>query len=147
MNPDPAMGEDLLKKTGAGTCSWCSASPTSASPAPTTATSPSKCAASTSTTPPPASCARPPSTTSDAGSSTPRTRLRASAREAYFLGAGDPYEKLRRALRADIDEAAWDALYQSTSRPFPVPETGKIAMKVINHYGDEVMKVCDVAAQ
>jgi adenine-specific DNA-methyltransferase len=66
-------------------------------------------------------------------------------REAYFTGAGDPYQSLRRALRADIDEAAWASLYRTESRPFPPPETGKIAVKVINHYGDEVMKVYSVA--
>src|SRR5579885_3140566 len=59
-------------------------------------------------------------------------------RHAYFLGAGDPYERLRRALRADVDEAAWASLYSATSRPFPRPDTGQIAVKVINHYGDEV---------
>jgi adenine-specific DNA-methyltransferase len=62
-------------------------------------------------------------------------------REAYFTGAGDPYGSLRKALRADIDEAAWSALYTTESRPFPSPQTRKIAVKVINHYGDEVMKV------
>jgi adenine-specific DNA-methyltransferase len=62
-------------------------------------------------------------------------------REAYFTGAGDPYESLRKALRADIDESAWAELYRTVSRPFPPPETGQIAVKVINHYGDEVMKV------
>lgn len=60
---------------------------------------------------------------------------------AYFLGANKPYEKLKRALKADISEEAWDALNSTTSRPFPKPKTGKIAVKVINHYGDEVMKV------
>ena len=62
-------------------------------------------------------------------------------RHAYFTGADEPYDKLKRALRADIDEAAWSALYSTTSRPFPKPATGKIAIKVINHYGDEVLKV------
>ncbi len=65
-------------------------------------------------------------------------------RHAYFLGAGDPYERLRRALRADVDEAAWASLYSATSRPFPRPDTGQIAVKVINHYGDEVLKVYKV---
>ncbi len=70
-------------------------------------------------------------------------------RHAYFTGAanekdGGPYDKLRRALRAEIDEAAWSSLYSTTSRPFPKPDTGKIAVKVINHYGDEVLKVYDV---
>ena len=49
-----------------------------------------------------------------------------------------------KALRADIDEAAWVTLYRTESRPFAPSETGKIAVKVINHYGDEVMKVYDV---
>jgi adenine-specific DNA-methyltransferase len=53
----------------------------------------------------------------------------------------DPYERLKRALRAEIDEAAWSALYSTVSRPFDPPKTGKIAVKVINHYGDEVLKV------
>jgi adenine-specific DNA-methyltransferase len=65
-------------------------------------------------------------------------------REAYFTGAGDPYGSLRKALCADIDEAAWATLYTTESRPFAAPETGKIAVKVINHYGDEVMKVFSV---
>lgn len=65
-------------------------------------------------------------------------------RHAYFTGAEEPYEKLKRALRADIDEAAWSSLYSTVSRPFKKPETGKIAVKVINHYGDEVLKVFQV---
>jgi adenine-specific DNA-methyltransferase len=65
-------------------------------------------------------------------------------RHAYFTGAEEPYDKLKRALRAEIDEAAWSTLYSTTSRPFPIPDTGKIAVKVINHYGDEVLKVFDI---
>jgi adenine-specific DNA-methyltransferase len=67
-------------------------------------------------------------------------------RQAYFTGGNDPYAQLRRALRADIDEDAWSALYSTVSRPFPVPETGKIAIKVINHYGDEVLQVYDIVS-
>ncbi len=63
------------------------------------------------------------------------------AKHAYFLGGGDPYEKLRKALRAEIDEDAWATLYRTASRSFKKPTTGKIAIKVINHYGDEVLKV------
>jgi adenine-specific DNA-methyltransferase len=62
-------------------------------------------------------------------------------RHAYFLGANDPYKALKTALRAEIDEDAWASLYRDTSRPFPPPATGRIAVKVINHFGDEVMKV------
>lgn len=64
-------------------------------------------------------------------------------RHAYFTGADKPYEKLKKTLKAEIDEAAWSSLYSTVSRPFDAPEEGKIAVKVINHYGDEVMKVCD----
>ncbi|HVM31189.1 MAG TPA: site-specific DNA-methyltransferase [Candidatus Limnocylindrales bacterium] len=62
-------------------------------------------------------------------------------RHAYFTGADDPYDRLRRALRADISGEAWATVNSTVSRPFPRPKSGKIAVKVINHYGDEVMKV------
>jgi adenine-specific DNA-methyltransferase len=65
-------------------------------------------------------------------------------RHAYFTGKDQPYDKLKRALRAEIDDAAWSSLYSTTSRPFPRPDTGRIAVKVINHYGDEVLKVFPV---
>lgn len=65
-------------------------------------------------------------------------------RQAYFTGAGEPYERLRKALRAEINESAWSTLYTTRSRPFDRPETGKIAVKVINHYGDEVLKVYEM---
>lgn len=65
-------------------------------------------------------------------------------RHAYFLGANDPYQSLKTALRAEIDEDAWATLYSDTSRPFPRPSTGRIAVKVINHFGDEVLKVFGV---
>ena len=65
-------------------------------------------------------------------------------RHAYFTGADEPYDKLKRALRAEIDEVAWSTLYSTMSRPFAMPKTGKIAVKVINYYGDEVLKVYDV---
>ncbi|MBJ3764391.1 site-specific DNA-methyltransferase [Maribius pontilimi] len=62
-------------------------------------------------------------------------------RHAYFLGANDPYKALKTTLKAEIDEEAWDSLYSDTSRPFAKPKSGRIAVKVINHLGDEVMKV------
>ena len=65
-------------------------------------------------------------------------------RHCYFTGGQDPYGRLRRALKAEIDEEAWASLYDTTSRPFAQPESGKIAVKVINDYGDEVMQVFDV---
>ncbi|MDH6462750.1 adenine-specific DNA-methyltransferase [Micromonospora sp. A200] len=65
-------------------------------------------------------------------------------RHCYFTGDNDPYKRLKTALKADIDPGAWGSLYQTVSRPFPKPETGKIAVKVINDYGDEVMKVFEV---
>jgi adenine-specific DNA-methyltransferase len=62
-------------------------------------------------------------------------------RHAYFLGANDPYSALKTTLKAEIDAEAWETLYSDTSRPFDRPKTGRIAVKVINHLGDEVMKV------
>jgi adenine-specific DNA-methyltransferase len=62
-------------------------------------------------------------------------------RHAYFLGANDPYQSLKTALRDEINENAWASLYSDTSRPFLRPSTGRIAVKVINHFGDEVLKV------
>ena len=65
-------------------------------------------------------------------------------RHAYFLGANDPYKALKTTLKAEIDQEAWDSLYSDTSRPFAKPVSGRIAVKVINHLGDEVMKVFGV---
>ena len=62
-------------------------------------------------------------------------------RHAYFLGANDPYGSLKTTLKAEIDADAWASLNSDISRPFPKPKSGRIAVKVINHLGDEVMKV------
>ncbi|ENB9663324.1 site-specific DNA-methyltransferase [Pseudomonas putida] len=66
-------------------------------------------------------------------------------RHAYFLGANDPYNSLKTTLKAEIDAEAWASLNSDTSRPFPKPKSGRIAVKVINHLGDEVMKVFKVS--
>lgn len=70
-------------------------------------------------------------------------------RHAYFTGANEPYKKLKKTLKAEVDEDAWESLYSDVSRPFDAPngkkgKSGKIAIKVINHYGDEVLKVYEV---
>jgi adenine-specific DNA-methyltransferase len=65
-------------------------------------------------------------------------------RQAYFLGASDPYKSLKTTLKAEINADAWDTLNSDTSRPFDKPTSGRIAVKVINHLGDEVMKVFKV---
>ncbi len=65
-------------------------------------------------------------------------------RHAYFTGADKPYENLKRALQAEIDKDAWASVYATESRAFDPPDTGKIAVKVINHYGDEVLKVYEI---
>ena len=62
-------------------------------------------------------------------------------RHAYFLGANDPYKSLRTTLKAEVNQEAWETLHSDTSRPFDKPTSGRIAVKVINHLGDEVMKV------
>src|SRR3990172_9522207 len=64
----------------------------------------------------------------------PRTGNAFFVRHAYFTGADDPYERLRKALKADISDEAWATIKSTVSRPFPRPTTGKIAVKVINHY-------------
>ena len=66
-------------------------------------------------------------------------------RHAYFLGQNDPYKALKTTLKAEINQEAWETLHSDTSRPFDKPESGRIAVKVINHLGDEVMKVFRVA--
>ena len=62
-------------------------------------------------------------------------------RHAYFLGANDPYKSLKTTLKAEINREAWETLHSDTSRPFEKPASGRIAVKIINHLGDEVMKV------
>ena len=62
-------------------------------------------------------------------------------RHAYFLGANDPYKALKTTLKAEINQEAWETLHSDVSRPFEKPPSGRIAVKVINHLGDEVMKV------
>ena len=62
-------------------------------------------------------------------------------RHAYFLGANDPYKALKTTLKAEINREAWESLHSDTSRPFEKPKSGRIAVKIINHLGDEVMKV------
>lgn len=66
-------------------------------------------------------------------------------RQAYFLGAADPYKALKTTLKVEIDAEAWASLNSDVSRPFEKPKTGRIAVKVINHLGDEVMKVFGVS--
>ena len=66
-------------------------------------------------------------------------------RHAYFLGAGDPYKSLKTTLKAEINPEAWETLNSDTSRPFSKPTSGRIAVKVINHLGDEVMKVFKIS--
>jgi adenine-specific DNA-methyltransferase len=68
-------------------------------------------------------------------------------RHAYFLGANDPYKALKTTLRAEINAEAWETLHSDTSRPFDKPQSGRIAVKVINHLGDEVMKVFKVKGE
>lgn len=65
-------------------------------------------------------------------------------RQAYFLGANDPYSALKKSLNAEIDKDAWESLHSDLSRPFDKPSSGRIAVKVINHLGDEVLKIFKV---
>lgn len=65
-------------------------------------------------------------------------------RHAYFTGEDKPMEKLKKALKSEVDEEAWESIYSTKSRSFVIPSSGKVAVKVINHYGDEVLKVFEV---
>jgi adenine-specific DNA-methyltransferase len=65
-------------------------------------------------------------------------------RHAYFLGANDPYGALKTTLKAEVDPDAWESLHSDVSRAFEKPKSRRIAVKVINHLGDEVMKVFKV---
>ncbi len=145
MNPDLAMGDDLLKKTGAGNLFMIFGEPDIALHPqddgmlmvellgvdvydPTTGDL--RC-----------------SSTDDVACWFIDTAYSGESffvRHAYFTGSDRPYDNLKRALRTEIDEAAWGDLYRTQSLPFAPPETGKIAIKVINHYGDEVLKVYDI---
>ncbi len=71
----------------------------------------------------------------------PTQKILETRRHAYFLGANDPYSALKTTLKAEIDPEAWATLHSDTSRLFEKPKSGRIAVKVINHLGDEVMKV------
>lgn len=65
-------------------------------------------------------------------------------RHAYFPGANDPYKALKTTLKVEVDQEAWDSLNRTRSRPFARPKEGRVAVKVVNHLGDEVMKVLEV---
>ena len=83
---------------------------------------------------------------SPAGSSTPTTTRRASSSATPTSSAqNDPYSALKTTLKAEINEEAWATLHSDISRPFDKPNSGRIAVKVINHLGDEVMKVFPVS--
>ena len=95
--------------------------------------------------PAPVKCVATVQTASPAGFWIPTTtRNPFFVRHAYFLGANDPYKALKTTLKAEIDPDAWATLNCDTSRPFPKPSNGRFAVKVINHLGDEVMKVFKV---
>lgn len=150
MNPDLSMGEDLLKKTGAGNLFMVFGEPD---------VEIKKVKGGQITVEIKGVDVYDPTTGAIRSSSTDDiacwfidTNYNAESffvRHAYFTGADNPYDKLKRALRAEIDEAAWSELYSTTSRPFDPPQgkegkPGKIAIKVINHYGDEVLKVYEL---
>ena len=143
MNPDPGS-VTRSRKPAPATCSWSSASPTSPS---------QQCESKVVVEVNGVDVIRPDdrpirsSSTDDIACRFIDTEYNGECffvRHAYFLGADDHYGKLKRALRAEIDEAAWSTLYSTTSYPFDAPKSGKIAVKVTNHYGNEVLRVYKV---
>ena len=142
MNPDLAMGDELLKKTGAGNLFMVFGEPdVDIKKQIRRPVRRRRSKALTFTTRRRARSGTHRPTTSPAGSSTPTTTVRVSSCATPTSPARRALREAERALRAEIDEAAWSSLYSTVSRPFAKPETGKIAVKVINHYGDEVLKV------
>ncbi len=144
MNPDLAMGDELLKKTGAGNLFMVFGEPDM--DVKTTKTGVTVTINGLDVYDPTTGEIRS-SSTDDIACWFIDTDYDGESffvRHAYFTGADEPYEKLKRALKTEIDEAAWSQLYSTTSRSFATPKTGKIAVKVINHYGDEVLKVFEV---
>jgi len=148
MNPDLAMGDELLKKTGAGNLFMVFGEPdVVVRRVGATRESPLQVEIKGVDVYDPTTGQVRSSSTDDIACWFIDTDYNGESffvRHAYFTGAEEPYEKLKRALRAEVDEAAWSALYSTKSLPFDAPKTGKIAVKVINHYGDEVMKVYEV---
>jgi len=145
MNPDLAMGEELLKKTGAGNLFMVFGEPDVKITQQKGGTLTAEILGVDVYDPTTGQIRS--ASTDDIACWFIDTRYNGESffvRHAYFTGAEEPYDKLKRALRAEIDEAAWSSLYSTTSRPFERPESGKIAIKVINHYGDEVLKVFEV---
>ncbi len=145
MNPDLAMGDELLKKTGAGNLFMVFGEP-DITIAPAGADELTVEIHGLDVYDPTTGVIRN-SSTDDIACWFIDTNYNAESffvRHAYFTGGDKPYERLQRTLRAEIDEDAWASLYSTRSRPFPRPATGRIAVKVINHYGDEVLKVYEV---
>ncbi len=155
-NPDLAMGDDLLKKTGAGNLFMVFGEPDIAIEAVTVGPGdPSGLPAGEALTvevkgldvyDPTRGEVRSASTDDLAAwfVDTDYDGRQFFVRHAYFTGGHRPYESLAKALKADIDPDAWSTLYGTKSRPFAKPTTGKIAVKVINHYGDEILQVYEV---
>jgi len=145
MNPDLAMGDELLKKTGAGNLFMIFGEPDVDITSQADGTLVARINGLDVYDPTTGEVR--PSSVDDIACWFIDTQYNGESffvRHAYFTGADQPYEKLKKALRAEIDESAWADLYRTESRPFPRPESGKIAVKVINHYGDEVLKVFEV---
>lgn len=146
MNPDLAMGDDLLKKTGAGNLFMIFGEPD----VDLEATADNQFIVHVNGVDvydPTTGQVRSSSTTDIACwfIDTDYNGESFFVRHAYFTGGGEPFSNLKKALRAEIDESAWETVYSNKSRAFRKPITGKIAIKVINHYGDEVMKVFDLS--
>ena len=66
------------------------------------------------------------------------------ARQVFFPDNPTLYKALKKMLNNDIDAEEWESAAGTLSHPFPRPDSNKIAVKVINHFGDEVMKIYDL---
>jgi adenine-specific DNA-methyltransferase len=61
--------------------------------------------------------------------------------QAFFPGDPDAWEKLQRALRAQIPPEAFEQMRGEVSFPFEPGKHQRIAVKVINFRGNEVARV------
>ena len=62
-------------------------------------------------------------------------------KHAYFVGNEKEFESLKKTLKLQLDLEEWSKLNSTESIPFEIPKSKKNALKVINNFGDEILKV------
>ncbi len=62
-----------------------------------------------------------------------------------FFPKTSAWDNLQRSLKAKFDESVWSHLAGTVSEPFALGERRRVAVKVIDERGNELMRVLDVA--